>query len=71
MIDDPNFFRARAAAEHDAAQTTSLANVRERCERAEQAWTRMAERAEHTRRQRAAREAVAAARLAEVDSSAS
>lgn len=32
-------FRNRAAAEHDAAQTASLSNVRERCERAERAWT--------------------------------
>ena len=56
MVDDPNFFRLRAAVEHDAAQAASLANVRERCERAERAWTQMAERAERTRRQRLARE---------------
>jgi hypothetical protein len=56
MVDDPDFFRARAAAEHDAARAASLTNVRERCERAERAWTQMAERAERTRRQRLARE---------------
>ncbi len=56
MVDDPNFFRLRAAAEHDPAQAANLANVRERCERAERAWTQMAERAERTHRQRLARE---------------
>ena len=61
MADDPVFFRARAAAEHEAAAAATLDNVRDRCERAERAWTAMAERAERTRRQRDAREAASAA----------
>jgi hypothetical protein len=56
MADDPVFYRARAAAEHQAAETATLTNVRERAERAERAWTQMAERAEPTRPQREARE---------------
>lgn len=63
MIDDPDFFRTRAAAEYDAARAASLTNVRERCERAERAWTQMAERAERTRRQRLARENAGAANI--------
>ena len=63
MADDSVFYRARAAAEHAAAEAATLDNVRDRCERAEAAWTQMAERAERTRQQRAAREAAAAARL--------
>jgi hypothetical protein len=63
MADDPAFFRARAAAEHAAAEAATLDNVRDRCERAEAAWTQMADRAERTRHAREAREAV---RTAEV-----
>lgn len=65
MADDPTFFRARAAAEHAAAEAATLDNVRERAERAERAWTQMAERAERTRKQREARDAATAARLAD------
>ena len=61
MADDPAFFRARAAAEHAAAEAATLDNVRDRATRAEAAWTQMAERAERTREQRDAREATAAA----------
>jgi hypothetical protein len=57
MADDPTFFRARAAAEHAAAEAATLDNVRTRCERAEAAWTQMAERAERTRDARKLREA--------------
>jgi hypothetical protein len=60
MADDPSFFRARAAAEHAAAEAATLDNVRERATRAEAAWTQMAERAERTREAREAREAAAA-----------
>ena len=60
MADDPTFFRARAAAEHAAAEAATLDNVRTRCERAEAAWTQMAVRAERTREQRAAREKASA-----------
>ncbi|MGN6375907.1 MAG: hypothetical protein ACTHMG_10160 [Sphingomonas sp.] len=65
MADDPDFYRARAAAEHAAAEAATLDNVRVRCERAEAAWTQMADRAERTRRQREEREAATAARVAE------
>ena len=57
MADDTAFFRARAAAEHAAAEAATLDNVRTRCERAEAVWTQMALRAERTRAQRNAREA--------------
>ena len=71
MADDPAFFRARAAAEHAAAEAATLDNVRDRAARAEAAWTQMAERAERTRDQRDAREAAAsAARLAASDTAA-
>ena len=64
MVDMPEFYRARAAAEHANAEAATLDNVRDRCERAEAAWTQMAERAERTQKQREAREGVAA-RLAD------
>ena len=64
MADDPDFFRARAAAEHANAEAATLDNVRTRCERAERAWQIMAERAERTRTQRHAREAASAERIA-------
>ncbi|MBY8827563.1 hypothetical protein [Hephaestia mangrovi] len=68
MTSDPVFYRARAAAEHAAAEAATLDNVRDRAQRAEAAWTRMAERAEHTLSQRETREAAAAAaRLAASD----
>ena len=61
MADDPQFYRARAAAEHAVAQSATLENVRMRAERAERAWLQMAERAESVRAQRDLREAAAAA----------
>ena len=60
MADDPTFYRARAAAEHAAAEAATLDNVRDRAQRAEAAWTQMAERAERTRDARKIREAAAA-----------
>jgi hypothetical protein len=63
MADNPEFFRERAAAEHANAEAATLANVRDRCERAERAWAQMADRAERTRVQRAEREAASAERL--------
>jgi len=65
MADDPAFFRARAAAEHAAAESATLDNVRSRCERAEAAWIQMAERAERTREQRLVREAASISARAE------
>jgi hypothetical protein len=61
MADDPTFFRARAAAEHAAAEAATLDNVRDRASRAEAAWTQMAERAERTRQAREVRDAASAA----------
>jgi hypothetical protein len=61
MADDPAFFRARAAAEHAAAEAATLDNVRDRASRAEAAWTQMAERAERTRQAREVRDAASAA----------
>lgn len=61
MADDPAFFRARAAAEHAAAEAATLDNVRDRASRAEAAWIQMAERAERTRSAREVRDAASAA----------
>ena len=55
MRDQENFRRLAAEARADADRAT-LANVRERCLRAEAAWTIMAERAERTERLRQAHE---------------
>lgn len=65
MADNPEFFRARAAEQHAAAEAATLDNVRARCERAARAWDEMAARAERTETMRHAREAKAEqARLA-------
>lgn len=50
---DRETFLARAAEARDAAAEATLDNVRERCLRSEEAWTRMAERAERTEKMRA------------------
>lgn len=63
MADDVTLFRTRAAAEQANADVATLANVRERCERAAKAWTEMADRAERVTTQRHAREAESAARM--------
>ena len=55
MKDRDRFLELAAQARADAA-SASLANVRDRCLRAEAAWTVMAERAERTERLRAAHE---------------
>jgi hypothetical protein len=55
MTDDPILFRARAAAEQANADGATLANVRERCQRAADSWAKMADRAERTQALRAAR----------------
>lgn len=62
MADDVTLFRTRAAAEQANADAATLANVRERSERAAKAWTEMADRAERVTTQRHAREAESAAR---------
>ena len=55
MKDRDRFLDLAAQARADAEQAT-LANVRERCLRAEAAWTVMAQRAERTERLRVAHE---------------
>jgi len=52
MNDDPAFYRARAEEEQRNADNATLDNVRDRCLRAEDAWTRMAERAARTEEMR-------------------
>lgn len=62
MSDNPAQLRARAEAELANADTSTLANVRERCTRAAQAWTKMADQAERTLAMRHEREAATAAK---------
>jgi hypothetical protein len=62
MADDVSTYRARAATERDNAAVSSLANVRDRCERAAIAWDQMADRAERVKTQRDEREALTAER---------
>ena len=57
MADNPEFYRARADEERRNGDAALLDNVRDRCRRAEQAWTEMADRAERTTEQRLIREA--------------
>ena len=57
MADNPQFYRARAAEQHEAASEATLDNVRERCSRAAKAWETMADRAERTETMRHEREA--------------
>lgn len=62
------FFLARAAEARGDANSADLANVRDRCLRAAEAWEGMAARAERTERSRAKAEAEkAAATAAAVD----
>ncbi|KQM98335.1 MULTISPECIES: hypothetical protein [unclassified Sphingomonas] len=62
MADSPEAYRTRAAVERANADAATLDNVRDRCLRAEQAWTAMADRAERTTEQRLIREAATAKR---------
>ena len=52
-----DFYRARAAQCRAEADAATLDNVRERCLRAEDAWTRMADRAAKTEAMRRDKEA--------------
>ena len=61
MADNPQFYRARAAEQHSAADEATLDNVRDRCTRAAKAWETMADRAERTETMRHEREARTAA----------
>ena len=49
---DRDMYRQQAAKARADAEAASLANVRDRCLRAEAAWLAMAERAEHSERMR-------------------
>lgn len=60
-----DFYLARAEQARAEAEAASLANVRERCLRAEAAWKEMASRAARTERMRARAEAEKAAVAAE------
>ena len=51
-ITDAAFYRARAEEAKMEASRTSLARVRDKCLRAADAWTAMAERVEQTQRMR-------------------
>ncbi|MCL6682478.1 hypothetical protein [Sphingomonas alba] len=53
---DRDIYLQRAAEARADADKATLANVRERCLRAESAWTVMAERAERTEKMRVAHE---------------
>jgi hypothetical protein len=57
---DKETYLTRAAEALKDADSTTLANVRERCLRSAAAWTEMAERAERTERMRATLEAAKA-----------
>ena len=57
MTDNALFFRKQADAERSNAAEATLANVRERCERAARSWDAMASRAERTDTMRREREA--------------
>jgi hypothetical protein len=62
---DRDLYLQRAAECRADADKAQLANVRDRCLRAEAAWNAMAERAERTERMRASAEAHKAATAAE------
>jgi hypothetical protein len=66
MSQQHDFFIARAAEARTEAQSATLANVKDRCLRAAEAWENMAARAERTEKQRAQVEAARIARAEEV-----
>ena len=55
-MDTPQISRARAAAERANGDASTLANVKERCERAARAWEEIADRQERTAAARLERE---------------
>ncbi len=67
LADTAEAYRARAAVERANAEAATLDNVRDRCRRAEHAWTEMADRAERTTEQRLIREAATARRSDTID----
>lgn len=64
MSTQHDFYLMRAAEARAAAEAATLVNVRDRCLRAEAAWTEMATRAARTDRMRAQTEAAKAAERA-------
>ena len=65
QLKDREVYMLRAQQARTEAAQATLENVRERCLRAEAAWTEMAERAERTETMRASQLAAKAALLAE------
>jgi hypothetical protein len=57
------FYRERAQLAQDEADAAKLDNVRDRCLRAEAAWTAMADRAERTQKLRDKRESEVVTRI--------
>ena len=57
MTQQHDFYLVRAAEARADADSATLDNVRDRCLRAEAAWTAMADRAERTEKMRAKAEA--------------
>jgi hypothetical protein len=55
-MNESSLYRARAEQCRSEAESATLANVRERCLRAESAWIAMAERGERTDAMRLSRE---------------
>ena len=53
-MDMNSFYREQARREQGAADGADLANVRDRCQRAADAWSRLADRLDHAARLRAA-----------------
>ena len=61
QLRDRDLYRQRAEQARSEADEATLANVRDRCLRAEAAWMEMADRAERTEKMRAASVAAKAA----------
>lgn len=59
------FYRARAAQAREEADSATLAHVRERCRRSEEAWTLLADRAARSEAMRTKQELFKAAQMAE------
>ncbi|HJQ18061.1 MAG TPA: hypothetical protein VJ859_13810 [Allosphingosinicella sp.] len=66
MSSQKEFYQARAAEARRDAEAATLDNVRDRCLRAEAAWSGMADRAARTDRMRIKAEAEKAARASEL-----
>jgi hypothetical protein len=65
QLKDREVYKLRAEQARADADAATLENVRERCLRAEAAWSEMADRAERTEQMRASQAAAKAALIAE------